>query len=229
MHRSLRLSDGLPTLTVDSPGNAWLAGPTLTHQKVTSTCITHWNGRRWTAFLKPYVVCSLLVSDRHRGVWLDSDLRWTGSELIQYVPLGGPGGSLLGYRVAPVPGARYQWIYGAIPLGRRHGAYQTTGSLTSAASSIPSGAAPQRQTYRCFLRQPSLTHLPKVVRCPNAYSCVVWHIPASPVGDHRRPDCVTLLSGQAAVTVPESQLQRANVSRHGRSPEPVDLKARQRS
>lgn len=120
MNLTLRPSEGLPELAVDSPRNVWLAGPTHRHQQETGTCISHWNGRRWAAFLPRYVGCSLIVSDRHGGAWLDSDQHWTGTELIQYVPLNGPGGSLLLYGVAPVSRTKYHWTYGAIPRGRRH-------------------------------------------------------------------------------------------------------------
>jgi hypothetical protein len=129
-HLSTTPTDYIPSVTVDSPRSVWLAGPNPMHrEQETGTCITHWNGRQWSAFLSGYLSCFLIVSDRHGGAWFGGDEHWTGSELILYAPLKGPGGSLISYGVAPVPRSRYQWIYGAIPLGRRHGAYQVTGFI----------------------------------------------------------------------------------------------------
>ena len=51
----LRPADSLRSLTVDSPRNVWLAGPASRYQQKTGSCITHWNGRRWSAFLPRYV------------------------------------------------------------------------------------------------------------------------------------------------------------------------------
>lgn len=118
----------LPLLTVLSPRNVWLTGPTPKHRGEISDCVTHWNGRRWAIFLPVYVGCEEIISDRHGGVWLSSDQHWTGSELVQYAPLNAPGGALMNNGVAPVPRARYQWIIGTIPL-RRRGPHASAGFI----------------------------------------------------------------------------------------------------
>jgi hypothetical protein len=127
---SARQTDYIPELTVVSPHSVWLGG--TTPRRAPNTCITHWNGTRWSAFsiaptgyLGP---CDNLLSDGHAGVWFALEVHWTGTEFVLYSAPPSPPNSSLGQGVAPVPGAHIQWVYGYVQL-QRHGAYQITGFI----------------------------------------------------------------------------------------------------
>jgi hypothetical protein len=127
---SARQTDYVPELTVLSPQSVWLGG--TTPRGAPATCITHWNGQRWSAFSTAPTgyqgLCDNLVTDGHRGVWFAPEVHWTGSEFVQYLrPPITPRNGGLSEGVAVVPGSRFQWVYGFAE--QSHVGHQITGYI----------------------------------------------------------------------------------------------------
>jgi hypothetical protein len=130
-----RSSDYIPLLTVLSARNVWLGG-SIPRSARGSSCISHWNGRRWSAFSFAVVgdsFCDNLVSDGHRGVWTGPEVDWTGSEFVKYdhlpqavIQKGSIQGTSEG--VTSIPGSPAQWVFGYLQRSR-HGKYLITGYI----------------------------------------------------------------------------------------------------
>jgi len=128
---SARQTDFVPLLTVVSHHSVWLGG--TTPRGAPDTCITHWNGQRWSAFSTAPTgyqgLCDSLLADGHNGVWFAPEVHWTGSEFVQYSrPPVVPQNGGLSEGVAVVPGSRFQWVYGFVQP-HLHGARQITGFI----------------------------------------------------------------------------------------------------
>ncbi len=126
---SARLTDYVPEVTVVSPRSVWLGG--TTPRGGPNTCITHWNGQRWSAFSTAPAgyegLCDSLLGDGHFGVWFAPEVRWTGSKFIVFSAPPHTANGGLSQGIEPVPDSQFQWVYGYRQL--HHGANQVTGFI----------------------------------------------------------------------------------------------------